>query len=308
VGSSPTTGTTSHDVMCAATAYPRVMTYFPTLPDSVVESRVRVADDIDLRVLRAGSGAPLVLIPGWTIPADVFVNQLIELSDAYDVIAIDPRGHGGSSKPLEGNSFPQRGADLGALLEALDLSEVALAGWSFGILDALSYLQQSGHDRVARLILIDEPPKVVADPANPAEWGEATLSHDGLPAFIQFLSTNRAAFWDFIATHALGLETEQAATHPDARTLIEWGLQTPEHIAIITGVEGLASDFSAPAIEFAESGKPLLFLARDEWADDARRWVEANLPGAEFDTIRTHAAFATDAAEFNARIRTFLSA
>ena len=280
--------------------------YLPDLPSDVALERVTLPDGIALRIARAGSGRPLVLVPGWTIPLEVFVHQLTGLSDTFEVIAVDPRGHGGSDKPLTGNSFTQRGADLAALLEALDLTDVVLGGWSFGILDVLSALRDHDHARVSAVLLIDEPPKVVSDPANPAEWGEGPLSHDGLPAMIRMVSTDRAGFWTWVATHSLGLEVADAHTHPDAVRLIELGMQTPEHVAVITAAEGLSSDLSETAIEVARR-LPVLFLARDEWADDARRWVEANLPSAEFDTLRTHAGFATQPDEFNDRVRAFLA-
>ncbi|UOQ61175.1 alpha/beta hydrolase [Leucobacter rhizosphaerae] len=279
---------------------------FPDLPESVTTKRVPVGDGVEIRVLRAGSGDPILFVPGWSFSAEVFVHQFTELAAHADVIAIDPRGHGQSSKPLTGNSYPQRGRDLAEVIEALGLTNLTLAGWSFGVLDVLSYLQQNGHARVAKLILIDEPPRVPFDPANPAEWGEAGLSHDGLPAYIQFLSTNRQGFLEYIASDALGVPGERAAQDPATVKLIADGAQTPEHIAIITGVEGLSTDLSATAIEFDGSGKPLLFFAKDEWADDARRWVGANLPHAEFATIPVHAGFLTEPGAFNARVREFL--
>jgi len=278
------------------------MSLFPPLPTSVTSQKVTVADGVDLRILRAGSGTPLLLIPGWSFSAEVFVHQLIELSAEYDVIAVDPRGHGQSSKPLTGNNYPQRGRDLAALVDALGLDGFVLAGWSFGVLDALSYLQQAGHEKVSRLILIDEPPRVPFDPRDPAEWGEAGLSHDGLPAYVLFLSTARDDFLAYIATDALGVD----AGDPAAERLIADGAQTPEHIAVITGAEGLSSDFSATAIEYAATGKPLLFFAKEAWADAARAWVSANLPGAQFATIPVHAGFLTEPAAFNARVREFI--
>jgi pimeloyl-ACP methyl ester carboxylesterase len=231
---------------------------------------------------------------------------LTGLAENYDVIALDPRGHGASSKPLTGNNYPQRGRDLAAVIEALGLQGLALAGWSFGVLDVLSYLQQHGHERVSTLILIDEPPKVPYDPRNAEEWGEAGLSHDGLPAYVQFLSTDRQGFLDYIAADALGVDPERVADEPAVAKLIADGAQTPEHIAIITGVEGLSTDLSETAIAFDASGKPLLFLAKQAWAEDAKRWVEANLPHAQFDTIAVHAGFLTDPEHFNARLREFL--
>lgn len=280
--------------------------HFPPLPESVSIERVPVAPEVELRVLRAGSGTPLLLVPGWNFSGEVFVHQLSELAEHYEVIALDPRGHGESSKPLTGNNFPQRGRDVAAVVEALGLQDFALAGWSFGVLDALSYLDQHGSDRVAKLILIDEPPRVPFDPQHPGEWGEAALSHDGLPAFIKFLSTDRAGFLAYIASDALGVDPALADSEPAVARLIADGARTPEHIAIITGAEGLATDLSAPAIAFHETGKPLLFFAKEEWAADAERWVSANLPRAEFATIPVHAGFLTEPAQFNARIADFL--
>ncbi|SJN08563.1 Non-heme chloroperoxidase [Leucobacter sp. 7(1)] len=280
--------------------------HFPPLPDTVIAERISVAPDVELRVLRAGSGTPLLLVPGWNFSGEVFVHQLTQLAERYEVIALDPRGHGESSKPLTGNNFPQRGRDLAAVIEALDLPGLALAGWSFGVLDVLSYLEQHGHERVAKLILIDEPPRVPFDPRDPAEWGEAALSHDGLPAYITFLSTDRAGFLAYIASDALGVDPADAAAEPAVARLIADGARTPEHIAIITGVEGLATDLTAPAVAYHDSGKPLLFLAQDSWAAAAERWVTAHLPRAEFSTIPVHAGFITAPEAFNARVAAFL--
>lgn len=279
---------------------------FPALPESVTSTLVPVGGGVEIRVLRAGSGAPLLFVPGWNFSGEVFVHQFIELAEHYDVIAIDPRGHGQSTKPLTGNNYPQRGRDLGEVIEALGLTGVTLAGWSLGVIDALSYIEQQGHARVAKLILIDEPPRVPFDPANPAEWGEAGLSHDGLPSFIQFLSTDRTGFLEFIAADALGVPEDVAAQDPATQRLIADGAQTPEHIAIITGTEGLSSDYSATAIEFDASGKPLLFFAKQAWAEEAERWVTVNLPRAQFATMPVHAGFITEPAAFNARVREFI--
>lgn len=280
--------------------------HFPDLPASVTSQRIRVDEGVELRVLRAGSGSPILFVPGWTFSGEVFVHQFSALAETHDVIAIDPRGHGESSKPLTGNSFAQRGRDLAAVIDALDLRDVTLAGWSFGTLDVLSYLRDHGHDRVSKLILIDEPPRVPYAPDNTDEWGEAALSHDGLPAYILFISTDPKGFLEYIASDALGVDPEAAGADPAVTKLIADGARTPEHIAIITGAEGLSTDLSATAAEFDQSGKPLLFFAKEAWAEDAKRWVGANLPHAEFDTIPVHAGFLTAPEAFNTRLQDFL--
>ncbi len=276
----------------------------PVVPSEVVESLVEVAPGVELRVLRSGSGPALVLLPGWTCSADFFVHQLTALSDRFEVIAVDPRGHGGSSKPIEGNTFTQRGADLARLLQVLELDQVVLLGWSFGVLDVLAYLRDHGTARVAKLVLADETPKVPSDPADPAEWGEAVLSHDGIVAFLQAMINGRREFWTEYAVYMLGLPEDTPADDPTIARIVELGFQTPDHVAVATGADGLTSDFSATAAQVAAE-LPTLFVAREDWAEDGRRWLEANLPDARFATMAVHMGFATDPASFNDLIRDF---
>ncbi len=278
----------------------------PPVPASVAESEVEVAPDVRLRVLRAGSGRPLLLVPGWTCTADFFVHQLTGLADSFDVIAYDPRGHGRSSKPLTGNDFTTRGADLDALLRALDLHDVALAGWSFGVLDVLSYLRDHDADRISSLLLVDETPKVPADPNDPSEWGEAVLAHDGIVAFLQAMIHSREEFWTGYAAYMLGLPEDTGTEHPDLARVFELGMQAPEHVAIGTGADGLTTDLSDAARAAAES-LPTLLIAREDWAEPARAWTEANLPAARFATMPTHMGFVVDPDGFNQTVRSFLA-
>ena len=274
----------------------------PALPDSVTISEVPVADGVSLRVLRAGSGTPLVMLPGWTCSADFFVHQLTGLSDRFDVIAIDPRGHGGSSKPLTGNTFAQRGNDLAALVDALGLDRFVLLGWSFGVLDALSYIRSHGTDRIEKLVIVDETPKVPADPADASEWGEAPLTHDGIVGLQRAVLDDRVGFWTAYASYMIGSENAD-----DVARIVELGLQTPEHIAVASVMDGATSDYSAEAAS-ASAAVPTLFLAREDWADDARTWVTAHMPQAQFDTIPLHMGFATHPKDFNAKVREFAAA
>ena len=245
---------------------------------------------------------PLIMLPGWTCSADFFVHQLSGLSQRYDVVAVDPRGHGGSTKPLTGNTFSQRGHDLAALVGALGFEQFALLGWSFGVLDALSYIRGHGTDRVAKLILVDEPPKVPADPANPSEWGEAPLSHDGIVAFQRAMIDDRQRFWTAYAGYMIGTEDLSSA---DVARIVELGLRTPEHVAVASAMDGLTSDYSAEAIA-ASAVVPTLFVARDDWSQAAHTWVAASMPAAEFDTMPLHMGFATHPDAFNDRLARFL--
>ena len=71
---------------------------------------------------------------------------------------------------MAGNNYRQRGQDLHELLEALDLGAATLLGWSLGVFDVFSYLEQYRADGIAGLVLVDESPKIVKD--NEDDWGE----------------------------------------------------------------------------------------------------------------------------------------
>jgi non-heme chloroperoxidase len=69
-------------------------------------------DGVKLHYLEAGSGNPLVMIPGWSQSAMEFKYQLTGLSDKYHVYALDMRGHGESAKPNHGYRIQRLSADV----------------------------------------------------------------------------------------------------------------------------------------------------------------------------------------------------
>lgn len=134
----------------------------------VKEGQFTTSDGVQLHYLEAGSGKPLVMIPGWSQSAAEFKHQLAGLSDRYRVIAIDMRGHGGSSKPKHGYHIQRLSADVHEFLVGNNLSDVTLAGHSMGSSVIWGYWEQYGRDRLAKLILIDQMPMITGNP----EWSD----------------------------------------------------------------------------------------------------------------------------------------
>jgi pimeloyl-ACP methyl ester carboxylesterase len=282
------------------------MTIMIEPPDGTVEEFVEVDDGVRLRVLSRGEGPPVVFIPGWTCTADFFCHQLAGLADTVRVIAYDPRGHGGSDKPMAGNTFTRRGADLAALIERMDLTETVLVGWSFGIHDMYAYLRDHGTDRIGGVVVLDEPPRVWIDPEQPHAWGEAPLAGDGIVAFLRNVLDSRREFWTDYAAYMIDLDEDvDLAEHHDVARIVELGLQCPDVVAVATMADGLTSDFSAVAAAVSQEVATLV-LARSDWASGAEQWTAEHLPDAEFDVIPTHMAFATHPEQVNARLRAFL--
>ena len=125
-------------------------------------------DGTRLHYIEAGSGKPLVMIPGWSQTAAQFRAQLAGLSDRYRVIAIDMRGHGESDKPDHGYRIQRLSADVHEFLTANGLTNVTLAGHSMGCSVIWGYWELYGKDRLAKLILIDQMPMITTNPI----WSE----------------------------------------------------------------------------------------------------------------------------------------
>ena len=78
-----------------------------------------------------GTGRPIVLIHGWPLDADSWEYQAPALAQAgFRVIAYDRRGFGRSEQPWNGYDYNTLSDDLKALLDGLDLKDVALVGFS----------------------------------------------------------------------------------------------------------------------------------------------------------------------------------
>ena len=101
------------------------------------EELVAVEPGVELFYTRTGSGdMTLLLVPGWTMSAEVFQRQLNHYKGSVKVscVSFDPRSHGRSSKPDHGHTYWHHGRDIAAVIDQLDLKNVVLVGWSFGTL------------------------------------------------------------------------------------------------------------------------------------------------------------------------------
>ncbi|WP_372002877.1 alpha/beta hydrolase [Tistrella mobilis] len=114
-------------------------------------------------------GPVVILSHGWPLNADSWDRQAMFLADAgYRVIAHDRRGHGRSSQPWDGNDMDHYADDLAQLIQALDLHDVSLFGFSTGGGEITRYVGRHGTGRVAKLGLISAvPPLMLKTEANP---------------------------------------------------------------------------------------------------------------------------------------------
>jgi non-heme chloroperoxidase len=125
--------------------------------------------DIQLYYEDHGTGQPIVLIHGFPLSGRAWERQeRVLLGAGFRVIAYDRRGFGKSSQPSVGYDYNTFAADLAALIEALDLRDVDLAGHSMGGGEIVRYLGNYGSDRVRRAVIISGvPPYLLKTPETP---------------------------------------------------------------------------------------------------------------------------------------------
>jgi len=113
-------------------------------------------EGLRLHYLEAGRGPrTIVFMPGWLMPAAVFRLQLESLGDEFRVLAFDPRSQGKSEVFRGEHSVDRRMNDIEDFLNAAEVQDFVLAGWSLGALESLDYIERKPESGLRGLIIID---------------------------------------------------------------------------------------------------------------------------------------------------------
>ena len=152
--------------------------------------------DIEIYYEDHGVGRPVVLIHGYPLNGHSWEKQeRVLLQAGYRVITYDRRGFGQSSQPTVGYDYDTFAADLNALLEHLNLSEVILVGFSMGTGEVTRYLGTYGSARVRKAVLMGAiPPFLLKTPDNPEGVDQSVF--DGIKAAV--VADRPAYFKDFL--------------------------------------------------------------------------------------------------------------
>ncbi len=107
---------------------------------------------IDIYYEDRGTGRPVLLIHGWPLSGASWERQAAALLAAgYRVITYDRRGFGRSSAPSEGYDYNTLAGDTSKLIEALNLQDVALVGFSMGGGEVARYMGKYNSGRVSKV-------------------------------------------------------------------------------------------------------------------------------------------------------------
>ncbi|NRQ49511.1 alpha/beta fold hydrolase [Aeromicrobium stalagmiti] len=157
-----------------------------------------------------GDGRPVVLIHGWPLSGASWSSQVAALTAAgHRVITYDRRGFGDSDKPDSGYDYDTFAADLAGLLEALDVTDATLVGFSMGGGEVVRYLSSHGADRVRSAVLAGAvPPFLLKTDDNP-DGGLADEDVEGMKAGAR---DDRAGFLDGFMTNFFSADGELKVT------------------------------------------------------------------------------------------------
>lgn len=258
-------------------------------------------DGTRLHYLEAGrlSAAPsLILIPGWTLSATLWREQLGRFSEDRLVVAVDPRSQAESAQSTDNNTPEGRANDLHALAAHLGIGKFVIVGWSQGSQDVAAYIDSFGTASLAGIVFVDSP--VSAGPA------EITLR----PAFSKAILSNLAVYANHPAEYSEGMvHSIFAKPHPelDIQSLVMEARKTPSP----TGTQMLVMDIfgvdrtpalqkiDRPTLVIASSKSPLL---------ETQKEMAAAIAGARFVTVEGagHALFVDEPQQFDDALRQLL--
>jgi len=252
----------------------------------------KTSDGIKIHYLEAGSGRPIVFIPGWTMPAWIWEKQIDEFSKRYHVIAVDPRSQGESDQPTFGHLPETRARDYKELVDHLGLKQPVLVGWSMACGELAKYAEQFGSDNVGGYVLVDG---FLSEKASPEMMA-------GISGWMNQLQQDRQKQADgFVRSMYKKAQTDEylkrvvdASTHVPADTAV----------VLIYNMIGV-KDF---ATGLARMNRPVLFAYQPEsqpTVDYLKSKLGDKVQLERFDGAG-HALFVDDPEKFNHVLETFI--
>lgn len=182
----------------------------------IKSNNLQSREEVSLHYEDLGSGQPVVFIHGWPLSGDMWEYQVTELvQQGLRCITYDRRGFGKSSRPLTGYDYDTLAGDLNALLEALDLENVVLVGFSMGGGEVARYLGKYGSTRIAKAVFVSSVTPYLQKTGGNPDGVDAAIFEGMLKA----MKEDRIAFLDDFGKMFFGVSLIH---HPVSTPLLEY--------------------------------------------------------------------------------------
>lgn len=155
----------------------------PGASHRTVTIRTRDVGELDLHLMEAGDGPPVLMLHGWPQHAWCWRKVIPLLAGDHRLICPDLRGFGWSGAPGTGYDGETFGADALALMDALDLERAHVIGHDWGGFAAF-VMALRRPERVDRLLLLNTlppwvQPSLAMVPALTRSWYAVALALAG---------------------------------------------------------------------------------------------------------------------------------
>jgi non-heme chloroperoxidase len=254
-----------------------------------------------------GGGRPVLLIHGWPLSGESWKHQVPALAKAgHRVVTYDRRGFGRSDKPLAGYSYDTLAQDVHTLLEALDLRDVTLVGYSMGGGEVARYVSTYGTRRVRSVVFASAvPPYLLRTNDNP----DGPLTKKRAAEMAVSLTTDRHAFYDQFVTEFFSANGELKVTEAQRQDALALCAQANKAAALacmtVFGTTDLRGDLAKMTL-------PILVLHGDSDAtvpfEGSGARTQAAVAGSEVHLIAEgpHGVNVSHADEWNRALLDFL--
>jgi len=251
---------------------------------------VTTSDGVRLHYLESGRGPAILFVPGWTMPAEIWEPQIEHFAARYRVVAMDPRSQGDSDKPTEGHYPERRAQDIKEVVDQLRLAPVALVGWSLGVPESLTYVEQFGTATLRVVVLVD----------GPIAWGQPE-EVAGRLQWLKGVQVNRREFAEKF------VRSMYQKPQPEAylQKIVAASLKTPTNSAVALIANSTAPGDWRPVLPRLD--RPVLYVGTARMKAQAEM-LKAGLPAARIELFEGcgHALFVDDAPRFNRVVEEFL--
>ena len=255
---------------------------------------VTTSDGARLHYVEAGTGTPILFVPGLTMAAEIWDAQIRYFAKDHRVVAMDPRSQGESEKVTEGH-FPERRArDIKEVIDALRLSPVVLVGWSMGGPEALSYVAHFGSNALRALVLVDSFIGDEPAAARPAGHFRTTM----------MIQANRVE-WTRNWVRGMFAKPKSADY---LQKLTDASLKTPTNTMVLLILNTYVADGDDRRPILSKLNRPVLYVGRAAMRSQAEN-VKKVVPAARIELLENvgHALFVDEPDQFNNLLDDFIT-
>ncbi len=180
---------------------------------------LKTRDNAQLFYKDWGSGKPVVLIHGWPLSADTWDEVATEIAlKGMRAIIYDRRGFGRSEQTWNGYDYDSLTEDLADVINALQLRDVSLVGFSMGGGEVARYMSMYKGQGVKRIAFIASVvPYMLNSKDNPHGVDQSVF--DGM---LEGMQTDRASFFGQFFKDFYGDGTIMRSV---SNEVLEWSLR-----------------------------------------------------------------------------------